>query len=154
MKRVLLLVIDALTAPLLVKEMENGRYPNFKKLSEAGTFRECISIFPSITHAALTSIITGEYPDKHGIIASYWYDFARDKVAYFSGGLGMMVQVGVGNFFREFLLELNNDYLKVPTLFQQLEREGYETACINFPIYRGDVPHEVNMPALLKWLPA
>ena len=153
MKRVLLLVVDALTAPLLVKEIENGRYPNFKKLREAGLLRECTSIFPSITHAALTSIITGEYPDKHGIIASHWYDFAKDKVAYFSGSPGMLIQKGVGNFFREFLLELNNDHLQAPTLFQQLERKGLETACINFPIYRGDVPHEVNMPLLLKWIP-
>lgn len=153
MKRVLLLVIDALTAPLLIKEMENGRYPNFQKLSQAGLLRDCISIFPSITHAALTSIITGEYPDKHGVIASHWYDFERDKVAYFSGSLGMMLQMGIGNFFRDFLLELNNDHLEALTLFQKLERNGYETACVNFPIYRGDVPHEVNMPLLLKWLP-
>ncbi|MAT98311.1 MAG: hypothetical protein CL608_14295 [Anaerolineaceae bacterium] len=153
MKRVLLLVIDALTAPLLVKEMENGRYPNFQKLSDAGYLQEGISIFPSITHAALTSIITGEYPDKHGIIASHWYDFANDKVAYFSGSPGMMLQKGVGNFFREFLLDLNNDHLKALTLFQKLERNGHETACINFPLYRGDVPHKVNMPLLLKWIP-
>ena len=138
----------------LAKEMENGRYPNFQKLSQIGLLRECISIFPSITHAALTSIITGEYPDKHGVVASHWYDFEKDKVAYFSGSLGMMLQKGVGNFFREFLLELNNDHLKALTLFQKLERDGYETACINFPIYRGDVPHEVNMPLLLKWIPA
>lgn len=92
MKRVLLLVIDALTAPLLVKEMENGRYPNFQKISEAGLLRECISIFPSITHAALTSIVTGKYPDQHGVIASHWYDFEEDKVAYFSGSLGMLLQ--------------------------------------------------------------
>ena len=154
MKRVLLLVIDALTAPLLVKEMENGRYPNFQKLSQVGFLRECVSIFPSITHAALTSIITGKYPNQHGVIASHWYDFEKDKVAYFSGSLGMVLQKGFGEFFREFLLELNNDHLKSSTLFQTLERRGYDTACINFPIYRGDVIHEVNMPLLLKWLPA
>ncbi len=153
MKRILLLIIDALTEPLLEEEMENGRYPNFKKLTEAGHLQECISIFPSITHAALASIVTGEYPNKHGIIASHWYNFSEEKVAYFSGSLAMMLRKGVGNFFREFLLDLNNDYLKAITLFQLLERKGFETACINFPIYRGDVSHEVNMPLLLKWIP-
>ena len=148
MKRILLLIIDALTEPLLEEEMENGRYPNFKKLTEAGHLQECISIFPSITHAALASIVTGEYPNKHGIIASHWYNFSEEKVAYFSGSLAMMLRKGVGNFFREFLLDLNNDYLKAITLFQLLERKGFETACINFPIYRGDVSHEVNMPLL------
>ena len=154
MKRVILLVIDALTAPLLFQEMDNGRYPHFELLRQAGVVREqCLSIFPSITHAALSSIATGKYPAEHGVVGSHWFDMENEKIVYFSGSLGMMLQVGVGNFFREFLLELNNDHLKALTIFQQLERAGYTTACVNFPLYRGDVPHEVNMPLLLKWLP-
>ncbi|MAT96991.1 MAG: hypothetical protein CL608_07605 [Anaerolineaceae bacterium] len=153
-KRVLLLIIDALTAPCLLEEMANGRYPNFQKLNEAGTLREqCVSIFPSITHAALTSIITGQYPAKHGIIASHWYDAEAEKIVYFSGSLGVMLEKGLGNYFKEFLLEMNNNYLQVPTLFQKLERNGRKTASINFPVYRGDVPHNVNAPLLLEWIP-
>lgn len=154
MKRVLLLVIDALTAPLLLQELDNGRYPHFQMLRKGSVVREqCLSIFPSITHAALASIITGKYPAEHGVVGSHWFNLKHEKVVYFSGSFGMMLQKGVGNFFREFLLELNNDYLQANTIFQQLEREGYKTACINFPLYRGDVPHKVNMPLLLKWLP-
>ncbi|MBK8905205.1 MAG: alkaline phosphatase family protein [Anaerolineaceae bacterium] len=154
MKRVLLLVIDALTAPLLLQEMDNGRYPHFQMLRKAGVVREqCLSVFPSITHAALASIVTGKYPAEHGVVGSHWFDLEDEKIVYFSGSLGMMLQKGVGNFFHEFLLELNNDYLQSPTIFQQLERAGSKTACINFPLYRGDVPHHVNMPLLLKWLP-
>ena len=153
-KRVVLLVIDALTGPLLSQEMANGRYPHFKMLQEIGVYHEqCVSIFPSITHAALTSIATGQYPAQHGVIASHWYDEIQDKVVYFSGSLGMVLKKGMGNFFREFLLDLNTHHLQSPTIFQLLEREGYETACINFPIYRGDVEHKVNMPLLLSWLP-
>lgn len=154
MKRVLLLVIDALTAPLLRQEMDNGRYPHFQMLRQAGVMHEqCLSIFPSITHTALSSIATGKYPAEHGVVGSHWFDMENEKIVYFSGSLGMMLQIGVGNFFREFLLELNNEHLQALTIFQQLERAGYTTACINFPLYRGDVPHEVNMPLLLKWLP-
>lgn len=154
MKRVLLLIIDALTAPLLLSEMENGRYPNFQQLKEKGVLREqCVSIFPSITHAALTSIATGQYPAKHGVVGSHWFDLEAEKVAYFSGSFEMVLQKGAGEFFREFLLELNHTHLQALTIFQKLERVGYETACLNFPIYRGDVEHEVNMPLLLKWIP-
>ncbi|MCB8928818.1 MAG: alkaline phosphatase family protein [Ardenticatenaceae bacterium] len=154
MKRVILFVIDALTGPLLQEEMANGRYPNFQKLQAAGKmFEQCVSIFPSITHAALTSIATGQYPVQHGVVGSHWYDVDREKVVYFSGSLGMVLQKGMGNFFREFLLDLNNEHLEALTIFQQLEREGLDTACINFPLYRGDVEHKVNMPLLLKLLP-
>ncbi len=154
MKRVILLIIDALTAPQLLAEMKNGRYPHFQQLKENGVFREqCVSIFPSITHAALTSIATGKYPHEHGVVGSHWYDVEAEKVAYFSGSFPMVMQKGPGDFFREFLLELNHEHLQTSTIFQQLEREGYETACLNFPIYRGDVEHEVNMPLLLKWIP-
>lgn len=154
MKRVILFVIDALTSPLLLNEMENGRYPHFQKLKEAGTFRpQCISIFPSITHAALSSIATGKYPAEHGIIGSHWYDIEKDKVVYYSGGLNMVRQKGFGTFFRELLLDLNNEYLASPTIFQLLERDGYKTANINFLVYKGDVEHEIEMPLMLKWLP-
>ena len=154
MKRVLLLIVDALTAPLLLAELENGRYPHIQQLREKGVLREqCVSIFPSITHAALTSIVTGKYPAEHGIVGSHWYDLQAKKVAYFSGSLEMVFQKGLGNFFREFLLELNHKHLSTQTVFQQLEQEGYETACLNFLIYRGDVEHEVNMPLFLKWIP-
>ena len=103
MKRVILFVIDALTGPLLQEEMANGRYPNFQKLQAAGKmFEQCVSIFPSITHAALTSIATGQYPVQHGVVGSHWYDVDREKVVYFSGSLGMVLQKGMGNFFREF----------------------------------------------------
>lgn len=154
MKRVLLFIIDALTAPHLLDEMENGRYPHFQQLKEKGIVREqCLSIFPSITHAALSSLATGQYPVEHGIVGSHWYDPDTDKVAYFSGSGDMVLQKGLGDFFREFLLELNHTHLDALTIFQQLERDGYETACLNFLIFRGDVEHEVNIPLLLKWIP-
>lgn len=96
MKRVLLLIIDALTAPLLFEEMENGRYPHFQQLKEKGVVREqCLSIFPSITHAALSSIATGKYPVEHGIVGSHWYDPETEKVAYFSGSGDMVLQLSL-----------------------------------------------------------
>lgn len=154
MKRVLLFIIDALSGPLLAEEIDNGRYPHFKKIKKAGFLNEhCISIFPSITHAALTSLATGKYPDDHGIVGSHWYDADRDKLVYFSGSPEMVLEKGVGNFIREFLLGLNDKLLQAPTIFQQLEREGYKTASINFPIYRGDVAHKINVPIIMEWLP-
>lgn len=154
MKRVLLLVIDALTAPLLVAEMDHGRYPHLQQLRKAGVLRHCcVSVFPAITHAALTSIATGRYPAQHGIVGTHWYAAETEKIAYFGSSLEMVLQKGLGDFFREFLLELNHTHLRAPTIFQQLERAGYKTACVNFPIYRGDVSHEINLPLLLKWIP-
>ena len=154
MKRVLLILIDALTGPELNRHMMTGHYPNLERVRAAGQFYEtCLSIFPSITHAALSSIITGKYPVDHGIVGSHWYDFDHDKVAYFSGSLPMVLQKGIGTFIREFLIELNHDYLAAPTLFSTLERAGYQTACLNFPVYHGDVAHTADMPFLLSLFP-
>lgn len=70
MKRVLLLVVDALMGPLLLQELDNGRSPHFQMLRQAGVVREqCLSIFPSITHAALASLVTGKYPPNTAWLA-------------------------------------------------------------------------------------
>ena len=74
MKKVLLIIIDALASRVVQPALNSNRLPNFNRLYEAATLRsESISIFPSITPAATSSLITGVYPQKHGISGAYWY---------------------------------------------------------------------------------
>lgn len=154
MKRVILFIIDALSAPELLRELDNGRYPHWQALRQTAVLREqCLSIFPSITHAALTSLATGRYPAEHGVIGSHWYDPQKDKVAFFAGNLDMMLNKGLGDFFQEFLCDLNYEHLDTPTIFHALGEAGLRTAAINFPIFRGPVKHEVSTPLLLRWIP-
>jgi predicted AlkP superfamily pyrophosphatase or phosphodiesterase len=84
LKKVLLCVIDGWTSRVLVPALEAGRLPNFTELARAGYLDpNCISIFPSITPAALASIITGRYPSDHGLAGVYWYDPDTEDVMYF-----------------------------------------------------------------------
>jgi len=68
--KVLLVVIDAATPHVVCPAIQTGRLPVMQKLAEAGVMHQSsVSIFPSITPAATSTIITGAYPAEHGIAA-------------------------------------------------------------------------------------
>ena len=65
--KILLIVIDAATPHVVCPAVRTGRLPTLQRLVDAGTMHErSVSIFPSITPAATTSIVTGAYPAEHG----------------------------------------------------------------------------------------
>lgn len=154
MKSVLLVVIDALTSAVIGPAMEQGRLPTLQALAERGQVRfDCRSIFPSITPAATSSIITGRYPCDHGIAGASWYDEERDDVAYYGDDFWTILKEGTGRFFQDFLVHLNGSRLKALTLFQTVERAGHSAACLNYLVYRGDTTHKLHVPLLLGLLP-
>jgi hypothetical protein len=111
------------------------------------------SIFPSITPAATTTIATGAYPAEHGIAGASWFDEQRQEVAYYGDDFWVIAREGFGNFIEDFLLRLNGDRLRAPTLFQMIERSGRTAASLNYLVFRGNHPHKVNIPGLLAALP-
>src|SRR5688572_692078 len=112
-----------------------------------------VTIFPSITPAATSSIITGCYPAEHGIAGASWFDEARGEVAYFGDDFWVIAKEGFGAFLRDFLVRLNGDRLKAPTLFELVEQQGRAAASLNYLVYRGLVRHRVNIPWLLAMWP-
>jgi hypothetical protein len=152
--RVLLVVIDAATPRVVCPAIRTGRLPTFQRLLEAGTMHEeSVTIFPSITPAATTSIITGCFPNEHGIAGASWYDEAREEVAYYGDDFWVIAREGFGEFIRDFLLRLNGDRLLAPTMFEMIERTGRRAASLNYLVFRGSFAHEVNVPGLLAALP-
>lgn len=106
LKKVLLCVIDGWTSRAFVPALEQGRLPNFTRLTRAGYLNpNCISIFPSITPAALASIITGRYPAEHGQAGVYWYDTDTEEVMYFGDDIWVVLKHGMNNFMRDFLAQ-------------------------------------------------
>ncbi|MEZ4555644.1 MAG: alkaline phosphatase family protein [Caldilineaceae bacterium] len=97
-----------------------------------------IAVFPSITPAATTSLITGCYPGEHGISGAYWYIPDEKRVVYFGYDFWAILENGIGSFFDEFLLKLNTDHLRAKTLFQRVEEQGLSAASLNYLIYHGD----------------
>ena len=111
------------------------------------------SIFPSITPAATSSIATGAYPCEHGIAGASWYDSVREEVAYYGDDFWVIAKEGVRCFIEDFLLRLNGDRLKAPTMFQMLERTGRHAACLNYLVFKGDCEHAVRVPVPIAALP-
>jgi len=155
MKKVLLIVIDALATRIVEPALEQGRLPHFQQLVEQGSLcRECTSIFPSITPAATCAIATGAYPFEHRISGAYWYDRDRDEVAYFGSDLAAIMNEGMGRYLNDFQIKLNVDRLQVPTIFERIEQHGeLSDAVVNYMWYRGTVSHETTTPLMLKLAP-
>ncbi len=70
--KVFLWIIDGCNIPAFLKAAE--RSTNLKKLIEGGYLARSATIFPSITPAAHSSLITGCFPRQHGIPAFDWVD--------------------------------------------------------------------------------
>jgi len=154
MKKVILFVIDALGSEILTPAIDNKLLPNFKQIIEHGAFREeCISVFPSITPACLSSIITGEYPVKTEVPGNYWYDTHTDTVNYIGGDFSTILREGVESFLQKFLINLNSRFLSADTLFEKLERKNLKTASLNYFVYHGDHSHEISLPEPFNFLP-
>ena len=152
--KVLLVVIDAATPHVVCPAIHTGRLPTMQRLAEIGDMHEAsVSIFPSITPAATSTIITGGYPAEHGIAGASWYDAAREEIAYYGDDFWIILREGFGRFINDFLLRLNGDRLHAPTLFEMVERAGRRAACLNYLVFKGSFPHEVNMPGLMAALP-
>ncbi len=152
--KVLLVVIDAASPRVVCPAIQTGRLSSLKRLADAGEMHQAsATIFPSITPAATTSIITGCYPAEHGIAGASWYDEARNEIAYYGDDFWVIAKEGFGAFLRDFLVRLNGDRLTAPTLFELIERTGRRAACLNYLVYRGLTTHKVNVPWLMALLP-
>ena len=152
--KILLVVIDAATPHVVCPAIRTGRLPVLRSLVEAGTMHEAsVSIFPSITPAATTTIATGAYPAEHGIAGASWFDEARQEVAYYGDDFWVIAREGFGQFINDFLLRLNGDRLRAPTLFEMVERSGRAAASLNYLVFRGNHPHRVRMPGVMAAVP-
>ena len=66
MSKVIVMSADALVSDDLVRLKE---MPNYKKYLAGGSeITQVQSIYPTITYPCHTTMITGVYPDKHGIV--------------------------------------------------------------------------------------
>ena len=154
MKRVLLIVVDGCTSRVVGPALAAGRLPTLARLAAAGSLNlRCLSIFPSITPAATSSIITGRYPQDHGVGGMSWFNAETGEVTYFGDDIWTVARRGLGDFMRDFLLKLNNEFLRAPTLFQDVERQGLRAGSINYLIFRGDTEHVVKTPLLMRLWP-
>jgi len=154
MKKVLLIIVDALASRVVRPAMEAGRLPHLQQLATVGRVDwDCTAIFPSITPAATAALITGEYPCATGISGAYFYDHKNDRVHYYGDDTWPIMRRGFATFFEDFLVKLNRDQLQTETTFELVERTGYKAASLNYLWFRGETPHRVTVPWVLRLWP-
>ena len=152
--KVLLVVIDAATPHVVCPAVQTGRLPVMRALAGAGAMHtRSVTMFPSITPAATSTIITGAYPAEHGIAGASWFDTAKNEVAYYGDDFWIIAREGFGHYINDFLLRLNGDRMRAPTLFEMVERTGRTAGSLNYLVFKGTALHKVNVPGVIAALP-
>jgi predicted AlkP superfamily pyrophosphatase or phosphodiesterase len=151
-KKLVYMVVDGMSVEALEQVIAGGRAPAFAFLKEHSSYvRDSIAIFPTITPAATSSLLTGATPAEHGIPGMCWYDRDAERFVNYGQSPRAAIVEGVGQIIEDALTNLNSKHLSpdIETLHESLHRMGYTTASINFMIFRGPFRHKLK-PNLLE----
>ena len=123
-KRLLMVSLDAVSSDdvQLLQKM-----PHFAELCKQGTLVCDVStVLVSNTYPAHTSIITGTYPNKHGIVDN--------------------VTLSPKKKFPNWCYQACD--IKVPTLYEKAKAQGLKTCAILYPVTGGATAIEYNFPEI------
>lgn len=123
---VLLISIDGLLPEAYLYPDRLGlAVPNLRELKARGAWAQgAVSVMPSITFPAHTTIITGVSPSRHGVLSNEVFDP--------EGKLG-----GGWNWYASDV--------QVPTLFDRVRAQGLKSAAVTWPATAG-APIDLNLP--------
>jgi predicted AlkP superfamily pyrophosphatase or phosphodiesterase len=147
LKKLVLVIIDALKPEMLDRAIATGRAPALSRVIEEGVYvQDCVSAFPSVTPVCAATITTGAGPDRHRIPSMNWYH--RDEARYVEYGSSFSAsrQFGVLRSLTDTVYRMNAEHLSrdVPTVFESLDDADIRTAGTTYLIYRGRHQHEVS----------
>jgi phosphonoacetate hydrolase len=103
-RKTVLICLDGLDPDYL----ETARTPALDAVARTGFFKVGEGVLPSVTNVNNASILTGTFPETHGIASNYWYDPAT--------GQGRFIETA--------------DYLRAPTALERAARAGLRTALL------------------------
>lgn len=90
-----------------------NKLPNFKRFfKECSMVEKVRGIYPSLTFPAHVSLITGLYPDRHGVTTNYVFDILKTG--------------------RQWLWR--SDAIKADTIFTAAKRNGLTTSAVGWPV--------------------
>lgn len=129
-QRALIISLDGLDARYLNRRDEYGlKIPNLRRLMAAGVAaRGVVSITPSLTYPAHTTIVTGAYPARHGIYTNERLD----------------APVGINP--RELYWFARD--IRAETLWDAAHKKGLKVGMVSWPV--GGGAGDYNMPEILK----
>lgn len=152
-RKLVLVVVDSLRCDMLLRTVEAGDAPTFKKLIDRGELvGDCVSSFPSVTPVCTSEITTGVRPDRHLIPGMNWYRRSEERYVEYGSSFEATRAFGLFRSLYDTVYNLNMGHLnyETPTLFERLADAGHRTACTPFLIYRGRTRHEMGLEGLLK----
>ena len=107
---VVVLILDGCN----IKALKRARTPHIDEIKKKGSFTfRCRSVYPTATYSAHASIVTGAYPNSHGIVGNSFYD------------MGRIIDLDVEDV---------NQYLNAKTIFEEVQ--GVKIA-VGEPVCRG-----------------
>jgi predicted AlkP superfamily pyrophosphatase or phosphodiesterase len=154
LKKLVLVVIDALKPSMLERAIASGRAPALRRIREEGVYvDDCVAAFPSVTPVCAATIATGVGPDRHRIPSMNWYHREEGRYIEYGSSFSATRQFGVLRSMTDTVYRLNAEHLsdQVETVFETLDDAGVRTAGTTYLIYRGRHQHEVaNESALAR----
>ena len=127
MPKLLVFCIDALCASD-IEYMRN--LPNFAKILRKGALVEKINpVFPALTYCCHTSILTGTYVNRHGIVHN-------EMLSRFGGS---------GAKWHSMKSDVTG-----PTLLDEARERGLTTCSISWPV-SGGANYDMNMPMIVPY---
>lgn len=120
--RVCMLAADGLDPNILQQLIGQGQLPHFRRLMERGFFAPMSTTYPPVSPVAWTSLLTGCWPAKHGIL-----DFIIKAPSAYSPTLGLYeIEMGPTG-------EAYHSRRRVPLLSEILHEHGMESRLLYLP---------------------
>ena len=147
MKKLVLVVIDALKPAMLERAIASGRAPALALIREQGVYvDDCVAVFPSVTPVCAATITTGVGPDEHLIPSMNWYHREEARYVEYGSSFSASRQFGVLRSLTDTVYRMNAEHLShdVETVLESLDDIDVRTAGTTYLIYRGRHQHEVS----------
>ena len=152
MKKLVLVVIDAMKPEMLDRAIASGRAPALQRIAQQGVYvNDVVAAFPSVTPVCAASITTGVGPDRHLIPGMNWYHRLEQRYIEYGTSFSATRQFGVVRSLTDTVYRMNAEHLSndTPTVFESLDDMDVRTAGTTYLIYRGRHQHEVAQESAL-----
>jgi Type I phosphodiesterase / nucleotide pyrophosphatase len=155
MKKLVLIVIDAMKPEMLDRAIAAGRAPALQRIAEQGVYvNDVVAAFPSVTPVCAATITTGVGPEQHLIPSMNWYHRLEERYVEYGSSFSATRQFGVVRSLTDTVYRMNAEHLsnETPTVFESLDDLGLRTAGTTYLIYRGRHQHDVAQESALARL--
>jgi Type I phosphodiesterase / nucleotide pyrophosphatase len=155
MKKLVLIVVDAMKPEMLDRAIAAGRAPALQRIAEQGVYvNDVVAAFPSVTPVCAATITTGVGPEQHLIPSMNWYHRLEERYIEYGSSFSATRQFGVVRSLTDTVYRMNAEHLsnETPTVFESLDDLGLRTAGTTYLIYRGRHQHDVAQESALARL--